>query len=89
MCSNYRLNVFGFLCGPDIPLQDLNAGILDHFFAMDFISENHVALGGDRSKITVWGQSYGATMMEMEMLYLNKRDFKPTAGILDSCTGPT
>lgn len=86
--SNYRLNVFGFLCGPDTPPQDLNAGILDHFFAMDFISDNLVVLGGDKSKITVWGQSYGATMLEMEMLYLNKRDFKPSAGILDSCTGP-
>jgi len=84
--SNYRLNVFGFLCGPDAPLQDLNAGILDHFFAMDFVSDNLHALGGDKNKITVWGQSYGASMLEMEMLY--KRDFKPSAGILDSCTGP-
>ena len=80
--------MFGFLCGPDTPLQDLNAGILDHFFVIDFISDNLVALGGDKTKITVWGQSYGATMLEMEMLYLDKRDFKPSAGILDSCTGP-
>jgi len=55
---------------------------------MDFISDNLDALGGDKSKITVWEQSYGATMLEMEMLYLNRRDFKASAGILDSCTGP-
>jgi carboxylesterase type B len=71
-----------------VPPQDINAGILDHFFAMNFISSNANSLGGNKNKITVWGQSYGATMLEMEMLYLKKQDVKASAGILDSCTGP-
>jgi hypothetical protein len=87
-CSNYRGNVFGFLCGPDVPPKDINASILDHFFTMDFVFNNAAGLEGIKNKITVWGQSYGATMLEMEMLYLKKQDVKASTGILDSRTGP-
>lgn len=68
--------------------EDINSGILDHFFSMDFIWDNAEALRGDKSKITVWGQSYGASMLEMEMLYLKPQRVRASAGILDSCTGP-
>lgn len=88
LLSNYRVNVFGFLCGPNVPAHDINAGIQDHFFAMNFIKNNAAALGGNGNKITVWGQSYGATMLEMEMLYLPQNQIKARGGILDSCTGP-
>jgi para-nitrobenzyl esterase len=60
---NYRLNVFGFLCHPEItqeaPEAPANFGHLDQQFAVRWVQENIAAFGGDPSKITIGGQSAG------------------------------
>ena len=63
-CSTiYRLNVFGFLCHPEItreaPEAPANFGHLDQQFAVRWVQENISAFGGDPKNITIGGQSAG------------------------------
>lgn len=60
--SNYRTNVFGFLAGTKIqehPDADLNTGLLDQRAALEWIQNYIHAFGGDRTNVTIWGQSAG------------------------------
>jgi para-nitrobenzyl esterase len=56
---NYRLGALGFL-----PIDDAgvakNAGLLDQKLALQWVKDNIATFGGDRTKITVVGQSAGA-----------------------------
>ncbi|HOB92350.1 MAG: carboxylesterase family protein [Bacillota bacterium] len=60
---NYRLNVFGFLCHPEItkeaPDAPANFGHLDQQFATRWVQRNIAAFGGDPDNITIGGQSAG------------------------------
>lgn len=60
---NYRLNVFGFLCHPEItkeaPHAPANFGHLDQQFATQWVKRNIAAFGGDPDNITIGGQSAG------------------------------
>ncbi|NLY90107.1 MAG: carboxylesterase family protein [Firmicutes bacterium] len=60
---NYRVNVFGFLCHPEItreaPEAPGNFGHLDQKFATEWVRRNIAAFGGDPDKITIGGQSAG------------------------------
>lgn len=60
---NYRLNVFGFLCHPEItreaPEAPANFGHLDQQFSVRWVQENISAFGGDPKNITIGGQSAG------------------------------
>jgi len=60
---NYRLNVFGFLCHPEItreaPEAPGNFGHLDQKFATEWVRRNIAAFGGDPENITIGGQSAG------------------------------
>jgi hypothetical protein len=56
-----KLVAFGFLLSTEIQ-QDgaLNAGILDMAFALQWVQDHIDQLGGDKSRVTVAGQSAGA-----------------------------
>ncbi|BCJ97903.1 carboxylesterase/lipase family protein [Anaerocolumna chitinilytica] len=60
---NYRLNVFGFLCHPEItsenPQAPANFGYLDQQAATRWVKRNIAAFGGDPTNITIGGQSAG------------------------------
>lgn len=60
---NYRLNVFGFLCHPEItaeaPEAPANFGNLDQQAATRWVKRNIAAFGGDPDHITIGGQSAG------------------------------
>jgi len=60
---NYRLNVFGFLCHPEItaesPDAPANFGLLDQQAGLRWVKRNIAAFGGDPDNITVGGQSAG------------------------------
>ncbi|KAJ7699486.1 alpha/beta-hydrolase, partial [Mycena metata] len=57
----YRLGVFGFLAGKKVKEEgDLNAGLLDQNFALQWVQKYISHFGGDPSKVTIWGQSAGA-----------------------------
>ncbi|KAF7349907.1 Carboxylic ester hydrolase [Mycena venus] len=57
----YRLGVFGFLAGEDVKQGgDLNAGLLDQNFGLQWVQKYISVFGGDPAKVTIWGQSAGA-----------------------------
>lgn len=55
---NYRLAALGWLY---VPGQTANAGLLDQEAAIDWVQDNIQDLGGDPERITVMGQSAGAS----------------------------
>lgn len=58
---NYRMGPWGFLGGKGILNEgSSNAGLLDQRRAMEWVSDNIEAFGGNPNKITVMGESAGA-----------------------------
>ncbi|OPF71682.1 carboxylesterase [Streptomyces antioxidans] len=57
---NYRLGIPGFLHLPDAPD---NRGLLDVIAALRWVGDNIAAFGGDPSRVTLFGQSAGATIV--------------------------
>ena len=60
---NHRLNIFGFPNTPSVSRQNL--GLLDQRLAVEWVSKNIHAFGGDPSRIVLWGQSSGASSIDM------------------------
>jgi len=63
---NYRLGPFGFLAHPELDAESPNHvsgnyGLLDHQAALRWVKTNIAAFGGDPERITIFGQSAGAT----------------------------
>ncbi|KAF8879332.1 Alpha/Beta hydrolase protein [Gymnopilus junonius] len=57
----YRLGLFGFLAGQKVrDGGDLNAGLLDQQFALQWVQTHISKFGGDPNKVTIWGESAGA-----------------------------
>ncbi|KZV68666.1 alpha/beta-hydrolase [Peniophora sp. CONT] len=57
----YRLGPFGFLSSEAIKGDgDLNVGLLDQQYALQWVQKNIAAFGGDPDQVTIWGQSAGA-----------------------------
>lgn len=59
---NYRLNVLGFLC-LHLPEAPGNVGLKDTVFALRWVNENIAMFNGDKSRITVFGESAGAAIV--------------------------
>lgn len=55
----YRLGVFGFFSHPE--LDTANFALQDQIMALQWIKENIASLGGDPSRVTVAGESAGAS----------------------------
>jgi para-nitrobenzyl esterase len=63
---NYRLGVFGFFAHPELPQESTmhtsgNYGLLDTVAALEWVKANIAAFGGDPTRVTIAGQSAGAT----------------------------
>ena len=59
----YRVNVFGFLCHPELTAEDpehpANFGMLDQLAGIKWVERNIENFGGDPKNITIFGQSAG------------------------------
>jgi para-nitrobenzyl esterase len=63
---NYRLGVFGFLTHPELTKESSqnasgNYGLLDVVAALQWAQKNIAAFGGDPQRVTIAGQSAGAS----------------------------
>ncbi|TCM46343.1 carboxylesterase type B [Rhizobium sp. PP-F2F-G48] len=61
---NYRLGMFGFFAHPAIDKEGhpfANYGRMDQSFALDWIQRNITAFGGDKSNVTIAGESSGGS----------------------------
>jgi len=62
VAANYRLGVFGWLAGPTMEGQGTpNAGLWDQRLALQWIQDYIHLFGGDRSQVSAWGESAGAS----------------------------
>lgn len=66
---NYRLGPWGYLASSEI-LDDgaANAGLKDQRIALLWLQENIAAFGGDPNKVTIQGESAGATSVGYQIL---------------------
>ena len=68
---NYRVNVFGFLCHPEItreaPDAPANFGFLDQQAATRWVKRNIAAFGGNPERITIGGQSAGGMSVSAQL----------------------
>jgi len=82
---NYRVNVFGFLCHPDMklngPREHGNFGLTDQIASLEWVKENIAAFGGDPSRINIGGQSAGSASVNNLMVSPLSKDL--LAGVLD------
>jgi para-nitrobenzyl esterase len=63
---NYRLGIFGFLAHPELSAESKskssgNYGMLDQIEALRWVQRNIAAFGGDPARVTIAGQSAGAS----------------------------
>lgn len=70
---NYRLGTFGFLALPSLSaetpgIQSGNFGIEDQQAALRWVQRNALAFGGDPGKVTIFGQSAGASSVCMNVV---------------------
>jgi len=64
---NYRLGALGFLSTDDNVAAG-NWGLLDNIMALQWVRDNIEAFGGDRNRITIFGQSSGGNSVSL-LLY--------------------
>jgi para-nitrobenzyl esterase len=71
--ANHRLNLFGFLCHPDLTAESSyngsgNYGLLDQVAVLQWVVRNIEAFGGDPERIIIAGESAGALSVNMQMV---------------------
>ncbi|KAG5643870.1 hypothetical protein DXG03_009500 [Asterophora parasitica] len=72
----YRLAAWGFLGGSDASANGAqNLGLYDQKLALEWVQKNIGAFGGDKSKVTVFGQSSGAMSIGYHFLNVNQKLF--------------
>lgn len=60
---NHRDNIFGYTNAAGLPADQQNPGILDARLAIEWVRDNIASFGGDPTRIGLWGESSGATII--------------------------
>lgn len=71
---NYRVGMYGFMC-TDSPKAPGNIGLKDQLLALKWVKNHIEAFGGDRNKITVFGESAGAMSIHLHLLSPHEKVF--------------
>ncbi|KAJ5712451.1 carboxylesterase family protein [Penicillium malachiteum] len=87
---NYRLSYWGFLYGQEVAEEGVaNLGLKDQRLALQWVSENIKAFGGDPEKITIWGQEAGVYSVGLQLLACGGRDDGLFRGAVAQSGSPT
>ncbi|KAL4905499.1 hypothetical protein BDW74DRAFT_177867 [Aspergillus multicolor] len=71
----YRLGAFGFLSSEDVKDHgQLNVGLLDQRFALEWVQKHISKFGGDPGRVTVGGESAGAGAVMLQALGYGGRE---------------
>lgn len=67
--ANYRVNIFGFFCHPQLAKEDAhhssgNYGVMDQMAALDWVRKNIASFGGDPDQICLMGLSAGSRSVQ-------------------------
>jgi para-nitrobenzyl esterase len=69
---NYRLGMLGFLAHPAIDngagVAAANYGLLDQQFAMRWVQDNIASFNGDRTNVTIFGESAGGFSVHSQLV---------------------
>ena len=85
---NYRLSVWGFLSLGEITPG--NMGLWDQQMALKWVHENIENFGGDKERVTIFGQSVGAASVIYQSLYAGNRGlFQRVIAQSSSVTSPS
>ncbi|GAA5917748.1 hypothetical protein JCM6882_001313 [Rhodosporidiobolus microsporus] len=67
--TNYRTAALGFMNSAELQAAgEQNFGLYDQRLALQWVNENIVAFGGDASKVTIYGESAGASSVGYHLL---------------------
>ncbi|KAG8776403.1 hypothetical protein FRC12_000921 [Ceratobasidium sp. 428] len=67
---NYRTGIYGFPVGKEALAKNAtNLGLHDQRLALEWVQKNIKYFGGDPTKVTLFGESAGATCVSYQMLY--------------------
>ncbi|KAK0460654.1 extracellular triacylglycerol lipase precursor [Desarmillaria tabescens] len=81
---NYRLGPLGFPQGQEADDRgQLNLGVRDQLTALQWVQENIGVFGGDKTKVTIFGESAGAMLTNLLLLNASISDFA-RAAIMES-----
>ncbi|KAF7365814.1 Carboxylic ester hydrolase [Mycena venus] len=66
VATNYRMGPFGFPVGNEVNVTGgVNLGVKDVLVALNWVQANIQAFGGDPTKVTIFGESAGATLSSL------------------------
>ena len=69
VASQYRLGVFGFPGNVSgLPADGLNPGFRDQKAALQWTQKNIASFGGDKTRVTIFGESAGAVSVDAQLL---------------------
>jgi para-nitrobenzyl esterase len=90
---NYRLGLLGFMAHPELTREQGghsgNYGLLDQNAALKWVHDNIALFGGDPSKITLVGQSTGATSITAQLFSPLSKNLFHGAVLLSGCDWDT
>ncbi|KAG4033740.1 hypothetical protein MFRU_004g02430 [Monilinia fructicola] len=86
----YRVSGWGFLFGKEIlDAGSANIGFRDQRLALHWVQENIEFFGGDKEKVTLWGESAGAVGVGAQLVAYGGRDDKLFRAAITQSGGPT
>ncbi|KPM41752.1 hypothetical protein AK830_g4796 [Neonectria ditissima] len=84
---NFRVGLFGFLAGDDVRNDgDLNAGLLDQRFLLEWVQKHISKFGGDPEHVVIQGVSAGAGSVALHLAAYGGRDDGLFAGAIAEST---